>query len=210
MASPMTPEGFAKIANVSRETMVDLVTFVELLQKWNQSHNLVSSASLSDVWRRHILDSAQIVELIPSSADSIIDLGAGAGLPGIILAILFEAQYKKPKIYLVESNSRKCAFLRSVVQSLELKASVICDRIEQLEPFPADVITARALAPLPDLLELAEPFISSHTRCVFPKGRHFDAELTQATKYWNMQMKRIPSKSDPSSRILCLEGIRRV
>lgn len=210
IATPMTPEGFAQIANVSRETLADLIWYVELLQKWNETHNLVGSASLSDVWRRHILDSAQINELIPSSTDSLMDIGTGAGLPGIVLAILCKAQSKEPDIYLVESNSRKCAFLRTIVQGLKLDATIICERIERLKPFAVDVITARALAPLAELLDLAEPFVTAHTRCLFPKGRHFEGELTQATKYWIMKTTRIPSKSDPSSRILCLEGIRRV
>lgn len=210
MATPMTPDGFAEIANVSRETLADLTSYVELLQKWNKTHNLVSSASLADVWRRHILDSAQINEHIPASAGSIIDMGTGAGLPGVVLATLFKAQAKKPNVYLIESSSRKCAFLRTIVKGLDLPATVVCDRMERLEPFPIDVITARALAPLPDLLKLAEPFLTRHTRCLFPKGRHFERELTQATKYWNMRTTRIPSKSDPTSRLLCLEGIRRV
>ncbi len=205
----LTPDQFAEIANVSRETLDDLLVFVDLLKRWNKQYNLVGSATLSDVWRRHILDSAQILDLIPGTAKSLLDMGSGAGLPGIVLALLMRPR-TDVVVTLLESNKRKCTFLRAVIHTLNLRADVMCCRIETLEPYPADVVTARAVAPLNRLLELAMPFLGPASLCVFPKGRHLEVELTEAAKYWSMAVTQIPSKSDPASRILCLEGISRV
>ncbi len=205
----MSPEEFAAAANVSRETLDRLKAYAGMLQTWNNAHNLVGAATLPDIWRRHILDSAQLVELIPDNAKSLMDMGSGAGLPGLVLAVLLNGS-REIGVILVESNTRKCAFLRHAVHELDLGVEVRCSRVEGMRAFPLDVVTARALAPLDRLLVYAAPFCRPTTRCLFPKGQHVEAELTEATKCWNMKLVQVPSRTDPASRVLCIEDISRV
>jgi 16S rRNA (guanine527-N7)-methyltransferase len=133
-----------------------------------------------------------------------VDLGSGAGLPGLVLAIM-----GVPQVHLIESDGRKAVFLREAVRVTKVHAVVHSTRIDRVLPFAADVITARALASLPELLTISEKFRSSHTKCVFLKGRMVEEELTEATKTWHMQVHRQPSLADPSGTILRLEGIVR-
>ncbi|MDZ7588710.1 MAG: 16S rRNA (guanine(527)-N(7))-methyltransferase RsmG [Parasphingorhabdus sp.] len=157
--------------NVSRETLDQIALFVELLTDEMAHQNLISAASRDHIWARHIVDSAQLL----AYADDIkpttqwIDLGTGAGFPGIIIALL-----RPVKMHLVESRKRRCAFLQDVVRKLQLqeKCNVHCQRLEQLKPFNADVISARAFAPLPKLLKLANPFSTEKTIWLLPKGRN--------------------------------------
>jgi 16S rRNA (guanine527-N7)-methyltransferase len=200
----LSAEGFAKIIGVSRETQDHLQDFVELLRSWNRRINLVGRDTIGDVWRRHILDSAQLFRLIPKETQTLVDLGSGAGLPGLVLGIM-----GVPKVHLIESDGRKAVFLREAVRITKANATVHSTRIDRALPFAADVITARALASLPELLTISEQFRSAHTICLFPKGRMVEEELTEATKTWHMQIHRQPSLADPSGIILRLEGITR-
>jgi 16S rRNA (guanine527-N7)-methyltransferase len=203
-AAPLGAAGFAKLANVSRETLDRLTKYVELLTSWNRRINLVGRNTLGDVWRRHILDSAQLFPLIPREARRLMDLGTGAGLPGLILAIM-----GVPEVHLVESDGRKVAFLREAVRVTETPVVIHARRIDRVPPFTADIVTARALAPLSELLAISEPFLGPHSLGLFLKGRMVEEELTEARKTWHIRLDRQPSLTDPSGCVLRLEGIAR-
>jgi 16S rRNA (guanine527-N7)-methyltransferase len=202
--APLSAEGFAKIIGVSRETHDHLQDFVTLLKSWNRRINLVGRDTIGDIWRRHILDSAQLFRLIPPGTRTLVDLGSGAGLPGLILAVM-----GVPGVHLIESDGRKAVFLREAIRVTRAPAVVHLARIDRIQPFIVDVVTARALAPLSELLRISEQFRDARTICVFPKGRMVEEELTEATKAWHMQVHRQPSLADPLGAILRLEAIAR-
>ncbi|HEX3430124.1 MAG TPA: 16S rRNA (guanine(527)-N(7))-methyltransferase RsmG [Rhizomicrobium sp.] len=200
------PEEFRQAANVSRETLARLKAFVGLLKDWNQRHNLVSQRSLEDVWRRHVWDSAQLADFVPHEARSLVDLGSGAGFPGVVLAILLR---ERPgfRTALYEATRKKCEFLRAAVLQTEVAAEVVNGRIEDAPPESFDVVAARACAPLSQLLLYAARFQGARTRNLFLKGQNVGAELTEAHKYWKMQVAKHPSRSDPSGTILVVESL---
>ncbi len=199
----LTPEAVAQTLDVSRETLDRLRLYVELLGRWNARINLVGSASLRDVWRRHILDSAQLIRHIGPSARVLVDLGSGAGLPGLILAIL-----GVPEVHLIEADQRKAAFLREAARVTQAAVTIHAARIELAAPVPADVVTARALAPLSALLEWSQPFLGATTVCLFLKGEGLRDELTAAQEKWIMQTQTLASLTDPTGHILRVEGLR--
>ena len=201
---PLTSSEFQRLTGVSRETLARLELYAEALRKWQAAINLVSRDSLPDLWRRHFLDSAQLRPLIPPGARVVVDLGSGAGFPGLVLAAL-----GIPEVHLVESDARKCAFLRETARQMAVSVQIHNRRAEDMPRIPADVVTARALASLPNLLDLAEPLFQPHSICLFLKGKGVDEELTRAHETWNMTVMRHPSASDPSGTILRLEHIRR-
>lgn len=194
----MTPAQFAAEQNVSRETMARLETYLAALEKWNKAINLVGKSSLEDPWRRHFLDSAQLNDWIPEGSASLLDVGSGAGFPGLVLAILGEG---KLNVNLCESDGRKATFLREVARLTETPVTVMSQRIEDLEPFPVDIITARALAPIATILELCEGFIGRGTQLLLLKGGQTHNELTEAEKSWNIRAELIPSRSDKTGLI---------
>jgi 16S rRNA (guanine527-N7)-methyltransferase len=202
--SPLGMAGFAKLTGVSRETLDRLAKYVELLNSWTRRINLVARDTLGDVWRRHILDSAQLFPLIPREARKLVDLGSGAGLPGLVLAIM-----GVPEVHLIESDGRKAVFLREALRVTGTLAVVHAQRIDRVPGFAADVITARALAPVSELLAFSQRFLGSHTVCLFLKGRRVEEELTEAAKTWHTRLDRQPSLTDPSGCILRLEAIVR-
>jgi len=197
--APMNREEFQKVMSVSHETAMTLERYLGLLVQWNRAIALVSRSSLSDPWRRHILDCAQLIRHIDSVADRpILDLGSGAGLPGLVLAILGCRDVR-----LIEANTRKAAFLNETARRLGLAVTVHAVRSDAVTPsFPAAVVTARALAPVDRLLSLAAPFLTSGSRCLFLKGQDVVSELTQAEKRWTMVARRLPSLSDPKGTVL--------
>jgi len=201
----LTAQGFARITHVSRETMARLEDYVRLLAAWNRRINLVGRNTMGDVWQRHILDAAQLMAHMPSATRRLVDLGTGAGLPGLILAIL-----GVPEVHLVESDRRKAVFLAEAIRLTRAPARVHIRRAEELPGFPADVVTARACAGLRDLLAFAEPFTGATTVCLFHKGKNVGAELSEAAKDWNMLAEALPSVADSSGCILKLEGVSRV
>ena len=201
---PLNAEAVAERLRVSRETLSRLAAYVDLLGQWNPRINLVSAASLADVWRRHILDSGQLMAHLPVSARVLVDLGSGAGLPGLVLAIM-----GIPEVHLIESDQRKAAFLREAARVSAVKATVHAARIETVAPFPADVVTSRALAPLGKLLGWAAPFLAPEGICLFLKGADWQDELTAAKQKWIMQTQDIASESDPTGRILRVEAVHR-
>ena len=196
--------GFAEIVPVSRETLARLEAYAELLTRWSARINLVGRDTIPDLWRRHILDSAKLWTFVPDWVQSIIDLGSGAGLPGLILAIL-----GVPGMELVEADSRKCAFLREAIRITETAAIIRPCRIEAVPRHPVDVVTARACAPLDRLLGLAEPFLSPDSECLFLKGERVEEELTLARKHWTMTESAYQSRSDPRGVVLRLQQVAR-
>jgi 16S rRNA (guanine527-N7)-methyltransferase len=207
--NPFGAEEFAAATGVSRETMTRLKLYAGMLEDWNARHNLVSRASLADMWRRHFWDSAQLAPLIPKRAKSLVDLGAGAGFPGLVLAELFR---DRPgfRAVLYEATAKKCRFLEAVTVRLALAVEIRNARIEDAEPEHYDVIVARACAPLPLLLEYAQRFWGRDTKALFLKGQNVDAELTEARKSWKVALQRHPSRSDPSGVILELRELHHV
>jgi 16S rRNA (guanine527-N7)-methyltransferase len=176
------------------------------LEKWQKAINLVAAASLTDLWRRHFLDSAQLLDLAPAPNHAgprrWLDLGSGAGFPGMVVAIMGAGE-----VHLVESDARKCVFLQEVARETAAPVTIHRSRIEDLETFPVDVVSARALAPLDRLLALSARFFAQDTVGLFLKGQHVDKELTEAGKSWMMSADRIVSRSDPSGTVVRIQGL---
>lgn len=202
--APLGPEGFAEATGVDDATLARLTVYADLLVKWQRAINLVGPKTLGDAWRRHMLDSAQLFALMPAGARTLVDLGSGAGFPGLVLAIMGRGALE---VHLIESDHRKAAFLREVSRETGAKAHIHAARIEAVTPFVADVVTARALAPLDRLCVLARPFIGPGTECLFLKGQDVVSELTEATKHRTMTVERYPSLTDPDATILRLTEI---
>jgi len=202
--TPLTPDGFAALTGVSRETLGRLEAYAELLKRWSGRINLVSRNTLGDLWRRHFLDSAQLFSFIPAKTRSMVDLGSGAGFPGLVLAIL-----GVPGVELIESDARKGVFLREAARIANAPAKIVDSRIEAMKPHSADIVTARACAPLDQLLLLGQRFIGPNTLCLFLKGERVEEELTAARRGWRMSVARHSSRADPRGVILKLEHIIR-
>lgn len=190
-------ETFAARSGVSRETLERLKAYEALLRKWQPKINLVGPATLADAWTRHFLDSTQLFPLLGEGVRTLVDLGSGAGFPGLVLAVL-----GVPDVHLVESDTRKAAFLREAARETGTAVTVHAKRIDTVTKIAADVVTARALAPLETLLAWAYPLIGSRGVAVLPKGQNVDQELTDATRSWNMAVERTSSATDPSGTIL--------
>jgi 16S rRNA (guanine527-N7)-methyltransferase len=200
----MTPEGFQEISGASDEDLERLRTYVALLNKWQDKINLVSKDSLTDVWRRHILDSAQLAPLIGSQIKSIADIGTGAGFPGMVLSIIGAAE----EIHLIESNERKNAFLREVNRVTKAGTIIHNIRVEKLQEVSVDLVVSRAVASLEQLLQYVNPLIKKGGQCLFLKGKKWREELTEVQKKWIINESVIQSLSDPSGMILKLEEIK--
>ena len=196
----------SRIVPVSRETLARLDSFVALFSRWQRAVQLVANADLPKLWTRHIADSLQLIELAPR-ARVWADLGSGGGFPGLVIAIALGEQ-TKGFVHLIESDQRKAAFLREAIRKTHAPATVYAERVEsaakRLAP-DVDVVTARALAPLPKLLDLAAPFFAKGVLGVFPKGQDVDNELTESTKSWNIETTVVPSRTDPRGRIVIVE-----
>jgi 16S rRNA (guanine527-N7)-methyltransferase len=179
-----------------------------MLDDRNARQNLVSRASLEQVWLRHFWDSAQIIEFIPPAAQSLVDLGSGAGFPGLVLAELLRD--RPTRVVLYESTQRKRDFLSAVAQRLDLRVEIRGMRIEESKPEPFDVITARACAPMPKLLRYAQKFWTAGTVALFLKGQNVGVELTEAHKCWKMNIQKHASRSSPSGVVLEIRGLESV
>jgi len=201
---------YPTLPNVSRETNDKLKHFANLLAKWNPRINLVSKRSLDELWERHIVDSVQIANFIEDPVDHWVDLGSGGGFPGLVVAILAKEHGFPKKVTLVESDARKCAFLRTVIRETESKASVINDRIERIQPLNADVLSARALADLDLLFGFCELHLVSNGTAVFPKGATWQQELKMAESKWKFEYRVVSSEIEPSAAILGFTGVSRV
>lgn len=194
---------------VSRETLTKLQTYEALVARWNPAINLVSKATIGSLWERHVLDSAQVFALCPERAGSWVDLGSGGGFPGLVVAVLASELKPDLKVTLVESDLRKATFLRQAAQTLGLSVTVLSKRIESLEPLAADVLSARALAPLPALLGFADRHLSASGVAIFPKGARSEVEIADARKAWAFDIDIHPSLSDAEAAILVIRNIHR-
>jgi 16S rRNA (guanine527-N7)-methyltransferase len=200
--TPLTPEIFVAETGVSRETLAKLQQLVDLLLKWQRAINLVAANTLEDVWRRHILDSAQLYPLLPPATRSVLDIGSGAGFPGLVLAAM-----GVPGVHSVESDQRKCAFQREAARVAGLSVTIHAQRVETLPKMQVTAIISRACADLPQLLEYAFPFMAPSSQCLFLKGQQVERELTEAGKGWKMQTERFPSRTDPTGTVLRLSHV---
>jgi 16S rRNA (guanine527-N7)-methyltransferase len=202
---PFGSQDFAVQTGVSRETLARLKAYADILTDWNARHNLVAKSTLPDLWRRHFWDSAQLVPLIPTTARTLGDLGSGAGFPGLVLA----AMRPDLVVTLHEATTKKCAFLQAAADRMGIVVTIQNARLEDLAPQPFDVVTARALAPLPQLLTYAQKFVGLNSVCLFLKGQNLGAELTEAHKYWNIKPSQVPSQTDPSAAIVVVRELGR-
>jgi 16S rRNA (guanine527-N7)-methyltransferase len=185
----------------------DLKTYVLLLEKWQKQINLVSKATLADVWRRHVLDSAQLYLLMPSAAKKVIDIGSGAGFPGLVLAMYFK-HYGGPEVHLVEADNRKCSFLTEVSHRTNARVIVHAKRIEAMTGLKGDVIVARALAPLRKLIKMSRNFDNGNSTYIFLKGAKACEELEDAKKEWTMDVTKNTSQTLAVATILTLKGVK--
>lgn len=199
----MTPDDVARLLNVSRETIDKFRAYLTLLEKWQARINLVANSTLAEAWQRHILDSGQLAAFYPPQTKNIMDVGSGAGFPGLVLAIMGGVM-----VDLVESDQRKAVFLSTVIRELDLPAKVHNQRIETLPQLFPDVITARALAPVPKLLKLIENQLSPKSVCLFLKGAAVQDELTNLQTYSTMDATTHPSLSGPTGVVLELKNSR--
>lgn len=222
------PEDFAAEFGISRETLARLTTYAALLAQWQKAVNLVAPSTLNDVWRRHFADSAQLLALAPSHPAAWLDLGSGAGFPGLVVAILLAGRSRPTapespgnhdcpgnqddngeaavRVTLVESDQRKAAFLREVARQTGVTVDILAIRIENLATrfkLPrGGVVSARALASLTGLLRLASPCLSGGSVGLFLKGREAESEVAEARRAWRFDARLVPSVTDPASRVV--------
>jgi 16S rRNA (guanine527-N7)-methyltransferase len=178
--------------------------FADLLLRWNRTLNLISAGDADLLWERHIADSLQLIPLMPPRIDRAVDLGTGGGFPGLVLAIATGVQFD-----LIEADRRKASFLRTAILETAAPATVHCCRIEHAEVPAAALVTARALAPLPQLLNLAVRFLTADGTCLLLKGAKAEQELAAASRDWTMSVERVPSRNSPDGVVLRLGALRR-
>jgi len=204
-------EDFARQFSVSRETISRLKTYEKLLKQWQKTINLVGAGTLEQTWSRHFADSAQLLDLAPLSTNRWVDLGSGAGFPGLVLAILL-AEREGAHVALVESDTRKAAFLGEVARQTGVPVDIYPERIEkaatQYMVGQVDAITARGLAPMPRLLELVAPYFSGSTVGLFLKGREAQSELDAANQGWELLTEQCPSQTDKEGQIILVRALR--
>lgn len=203
-------EAFAGHFGVSRETAAKFETYAALLSRWQKTINLVAPGTVGEIWQRHFADSAQLYRLAPDAAKGWVDLGSGGGFPGLVLAIML-AERPGARMTLIESDSRKAAFLREVARAVAAPVDILCTRIENASTHvklaEVDVVTARALAPLPKLLGLAHPFLRPGATALFLKGREAEREVAAARAAWRLDCELVPSATDREGRIVVVRDL---
>lgn len=203
-------EGALSRLGVSRETTDRLKSLEALLAKWNPAINLVAKSTIAEAWDRHILDSAQLYGHAPARVSHWVDLGSGGGFPGLVIAALAQELDPARRVALVESDQRKATFLREAARQLGLTVSVLADRIESVPPLGADVLSARALAPLTTLCGFAQRHLAPEGVALFPKGATHQQELAEAGRDWRFDVTIHQSEIDPASVVLELKAISHV
>lgn len=201
---PKIPDWFPV---VSRETAARLEGLCALVVKWNPAINLVAKSTVTQIWHRHLLDSAQLAEFVPDEAKIWVDLGSGAGFPGLVVAILSAEHRPNLLVSLVESDQRKAVFLAEVVRILGLNANIICKRAEILPPMSADVLSARALTSLGGLCGYASKHLAPGGTAIFPKGAAAADEIAEARKSWHFSLATAKSRTDTVGSILLLKDV---
>lgn len=200
--------GFADQFNVSRETIEKLEIYANLLRKWNKTINLVSPGTLDTLWVRHFADSAQLLSLAPQNMKKWADLGSGAGFPGAVIAVLTESSHPDLTVTLIESDQRKATFLRAVARETQTSFTVLAERCESVARLEADVISARALAPLDVLLGYVSRHIARTGTALLSKGASAASEVELAGKTWSFTCESIPSMTDTDAAILKIGEIK--
>lgn len=195
--------------DVSRETIDRLTHFENLVLKWNPRINLVAKSTLNDLWQRHITDSVQLYQYAPDNVATWLDIGSGGGFPGIVMAVMAAGQNRSTAFSLVESDQRKSTFLRTAARELNLKVTVHSERIEATSPQNADVITARALKSVSELMPFLERHLAPTGVAILPKGRNFADEIPLARENWRFDLHEHHSITDPDARILIVKEIAR-
>lgn len=203
-------EDFARGFDVSRETVARLQHYAALLAKWNPAINLVSKTTLPHLWTRHFADSAQLLALAEPHAKRWVDLGSGGGFPGLVVALLAAEARPELRVSCIESDQRKATFLRTVARDTGVDVEVIAKRIDDVAPFAADVVSARALAPLDVLIGYAAPHLAPGGVALFLKGTGRAVEVDRALAHWAFRLDTIASRTDSASAILKVGDIRRV
>lgn len=195
--------------DVSRETAARLDRFAVELLNWNKTVNLVSANSEADLWRRHIADSLQLFDLRPPGVSTWVDLGTGGGFPGLVIAIAAADATPDLTVNLIESDARKAAFLTHAARVTGVCPRIIVARAETVAPLGADVVSARALAPLPRLLGLVERHLAPTGCALLLKGRRWASEVNEALARWSFTVQNVPSQTDPAGAILAIRGVTR-
>ena len=203
----MKKNKFVKILNVSRETLNSFDVYKTLLSKWNEKINLVSKHTLVDIWERHFLDSGQIIKNVEVSGKRWVDVGSGAGFPGLVVALLLRDRKVDCDLVLVEKNPKKAFFLNEVIRKLNLSVEVVNDNIYTLEPLNADILTARAFSELNNLMEIAFRHRKKDGICLFLKGENYRVELDKTLNYWFFDYDIVGSLSSSSGKILRVKKI---
>ena len=192
---------------VSRETCENMRLYYNLLFQWNKKINLVSRKSIDSSWTRHFLDSAQLWFSLPKGVNTWLDFGSGAGFPGLVISTIAKELKPDLRVILVEKNRKKGHFLEAVVEKLSLNATVICSRIEEIEPQKVDVISARAVGRLKSLIEVAYTHRNDKTIGFFPKGKKYRAELEESLQYWIFEVRQVTNLFEKDSPILEIRNI---
>jgi len=200
---------FQRRFNVSRETIDRLTEYEQLVKKWNPVINLTAKSTITEIWTRHMADSAEIFEVANTNAGRWLDLGSGGGFPGLVVAIIAKEHAPDLAVTCIESDTRKCEFLRTVTRMTEISVGVLSTRIEDTPPHNADVLSARALAPLSGLLEMAERHLSQNGTAVFHKGRSWRNEVEDALESWRFKVEKYDNPTHPDSVILKIGDIAR-
>ena len=198
---------FIKSLNVSRETLKGFYEYKTLLSKWNEKINLVSKNTLVDIWERHFLDSGQIIKHVEVSGKRWVDVGSGAGFPGLVVALLLRDRKIDCDLVVVEKNSKKVFFLNEVIRKLNLSVEVVNDKIDNLEPLNADILTARAFSELNNLIEIAFRHRKKEGICLFLKGENYRIELDKTLNYWFFDYDIVDSLSSSSGKIIRVKKI---
>lgn len=196
--------------SVSRETYDGLRAFNDLVVKWTPKINLIAPSTIPDLWERHIVDSAQLYQFAPDSFYHWVDLGSGGGFPGIVMAIFGKTLAPEAKFTLIESDQRKATFLRTAARELSLNATVLTARIDEAPPQDADVVSARALAPLSMLFEMTSHHLQPEGQALFHKGKTAATEIAEARRNWSFTLEQRDSFTDPAARLLLIQRISRV
>ncbi len=198
---------FIKSLNVSRETLKGFYEYKTLLSKWNEKINLVSKNTLVDIWERHFLDSGQIIKHVEASGKRWVDVGSGAGFPGLVVALLLRDRKIDCNLVLVEKNLKKGFFLNEVIRKLNLNVEVVSDNIYTLEPLNADILTARAFSELNNLIEISFRHRKKEGLCLFLKGENYRFELDKTLNYWFFDYDVVDSLSSSSGKIIRVKKI---
>lgn len=193
--------------DVSRETLDKLVAFEGLVRKWNPSINLIARSTVNDIWARHIVDSVQLHQYAPQNPERWLDIGSGGGFPGVVMAIMSDGLGYQTKFTFIESDQRKSTFLRTAARELGLGVSVHADRIETADPVGADVVTARALKSLAELMPFLQRHMHPNGTAILPKGQNYAQEIPEATANWRFELNEHPSTTNDDARILVLKDI---